>query len=98
MKVRKITIIGGGNGGFAAAADLTIRGHEITLYELPDFRNGLAEVIEKGGIELETLPSNGLKGGFAKIHKITFDIEEALKASDIVFVIVRHMRLCNKEI
>ncbi len=88
MKVRKITIIGGGNGGFAAAADLTIRGHEITLYELPDFRNGLAEVIEKGGIELETLPSNGLKGGFAKIHKITFDIEEALKASDIVFVIV----------
>ena len=46
MKVRKITIIGGGNGGFAAAADLTIRGHEITLYELPDFRNGLAEVIE----------------------------------------------------
>ncbi len=88
MKTRKITIIGGGNGGFAAASDLTIRGHEITLYELPDFRNGLAGVIEKGGIELEAFPSNGLKGGFAKIHRITFDIEEALKASDIVFVIV----------
>jgi opine dehydrogenase len=88
MKKQKVTIIGGGNGAFAAAADLTIRGHEITLYEVPAFRDNLSQVIEKGGIELETFPSNGLKGGFAKIHKITFDIEEALAASDVVFVIV----------
>ena len=31
----KVTIIGGGNGAFAAASDLTIRGNQVTLFELP---------------------------------------------------------------
>lgn len=88
MKSEKITIIGGGNGAFAAAADLTIRGHRITLYEVPEFSAGLTQVIEKGGIDLETHPTNGLKGGFAKLHKITTDIEEALSDCDIAMVIV----------
>ena len=28
----KVCIIGGGNGAFAAAADLTLRGYRITIY------------------------------------------------------------------
>ena len=35
--VKKIAIPGGGNGGFAAAADLTPRGFEVTLCEDPKF-------------------------------------------------------------
>ena len=85
--MEKITIIGGGNGGFAAAADLTIRGHQVTLYDSPAFAAGLQPVIEQGGINLRTLPSNGLQGGFAKVYKVTTDIEEALAESDIVLVI-----------
>lgn len=87
MKSEKITIIGGGNGAFAAAADLTIRGHQITLFEMPAFADSIKGIQEKGGIDLECLPSNQLKGGFAKLHKITSDIKEALKDSDIVFII-----------
>ena len=30
--MEKVTVIGGGNGGFATAADLTIRGHQVTLF------------------------------------------------------------------
>ena len=86
--MEKVTIIGGGNGAFAAAADLTIRGSQVTLYELPEFASSLEEVIQRGGIDLECLPSNDLQGGFAKLYKITTDIEEALAESEIVMIIV----------
>ncbi|MCK1995146.1 hypothetical protein GW626_18725 [Peribacillus muralis] len=86
--MENITIIGGGNGAFAAASDLTIRGNKVTLFELPQFSANLNEVMERGGIELETMESNGLQGGFAKLHKITTNIEEALAASDIVMIVV----------
>lgn len=86
--MEKVTIIGGGNGAFAAAADLTLRGNQVTLFELPRFGKGLDEVIERGGIDMETFPGNGLEGGFAQLYKITLDIEEALSESDIVMVIV----------
>lgn len=85
---KKVTVIGGGNGAFATAADLTIRGNQVTLFELPRFAAGLSEVIEKGGIEMEAYANNGLTGGFAKLHKITTDIGEALAESDIVFIVV----------
>ena len=45
--MEKVTVIGGGNGAFATAADLTIRGNQVTLFELPRFAAGLSEVIEK---------------------------------------------------
>ena len=32
VRLMKITVIGCGHGAFAAAADLSARGHEITLY------------------------------------------------------------------
>ena len=35
--MEKVTVIGGGNGAFATAADLTIRGNQVTLFELPRF-------------------------------------------------------------
>ena len=69
--MEKVTVIGGGNGGFATAADLTIRGHQVTLFELPQFSSGLSEVIKRGGIDMEAYANNGLQGGFAKLHKIT---------------------------
>lgn len=86
--MEKVTVIGGGNGAFATAADLTIRGNQVTLFELPEFAAGLTEVIERGGIEMESYANNGLTGGFAKLHKITTDIKEALDESDIVFIVV----------
>lgn len=91
----QITIIGGGNGGFAAAADLSVRGFRVVLYDLPQFQDNLEEVSKLKGIDLETLPSSGLNGGFAKLYKITTDIEEALEGSEVIFVIVPSFGLQN---
>lgn len=86
--MEKITIVGGGNGAFAASADLTLRGNQVTLFELPQFAGGIKEVMERGGIEMESFAGNGLEGGFAKLYKITTDVKEALAESDIIMVIV----------
>lgn len=86
--MEKITVIGGGNGGFATAADLAIRGNQVTLFEHPQFASGLKEVIERGGIQMDAYANNGLTGGFAKLHKITTNIEDALTDTDIVFIVV----------
>ena len=86
--MEKITIVGGGNGAFAASADLTLRGNQVTLFELPQFAGGIKDVMERGGIEMESFAGNGLEGGFAKLYKITTDVKEALAESDIIMVIV----------
>jgi len=88
-KKQCITVIGGGNGAFAAASDLTINKHfEIVLCELPEFEQNIAPIRKNGGINLETLESSGLKGGFAKLYKITTDFREAISDSEIIFIIV----------
>ena len=49
MMVKKVAILGAGNGGMTAAADLKEQGFEISLYELPQFGNNLKVMQEKGG-------------------------------------------------
>lgn len=84
----RVSILGAGNGGFAAASHLALEGNQVTLFEAPEFASALDEVAVQGGIELETLESSGIKGGFAKLEKITTDIGEAIFGAEIIFVIV----------
>lgn len=92
QKPQHITIIGAGNGGIAAAADLTIRGFQVTLCETSSRWRNLEAISDMGGIHLETLASTHLNEGFAKLHKITSDIEEALRETEVIFVIVSAFR------
>lgn len=93
----KIAILGAGNGGCAMAADLSMVGYHVNLYELPDYAgNLLTPIIEKGGINVvarkETgeefqLPAGG-KTGFARISgKITSDIKEAVEDVDLIMLV-----------
>ena len=84
----KISILGAGNGGFATAGHLAVAGNQVTLYEAPEFAATLTDVAARGGIDLETMESSGVKGGFAKLAKITTDIGEAVRGAEIIFVIV----------
>ena len=84
MALKKICIMGGGNGGFAAAADLTQRGYEITLYEDPKFAAAIADIAETQTI---TLQENGKTIGDVKIHKVTTDLADALKDVDLIMPI-----------
>jgi opine dehydrogenase len=50
MTIRKIAILGAGNGGCAAAADLTLRGYEVRLFSRSE--STIAKLAKRGEIEL----------------------------------------------
>ena len=81
--VKKVCIMGGGNGAFAAAADLTLRGFEVTIYEDERFASSIAAIQKTGIINLEGVGPVGQ----AKIHKITTDLADALSDADIIMPI-----------
>ena len=79
----RITIIGCGNGAFAAAADLTQRGHEITLYANESHRKNFDQ-IKANTIRL----TNNNQTSAVRIHEITCNTEKALKDADIIMPII----------
>ena len=81
---KHITILGGGNTAFATAANLTLKGFEITLYELPEFGHMFDPICDDSIIHLVGVEETGP----AKIHCLTTDIEVALNASDLILLIV----------
>jgi opine dehydrogenase len=84
----KIAILGAGHAGFAHAADLSMKGFEVRLYEVPEMAETIADINKQGGIDLQPDPSTGLKGGFSKVHLITSDAPAALQGADVLFVVV----------
>ena len=50
MSIKKIAVLGAGNGGCAAAADLTLRGYEVRLFSRSE--NTLMPIAKRGGIEV----------------------------------------------
>jgi opine dehydrogenase len=78
--VKTIAIIGAGNGGCAAAAQLTQRGYDIRLYgRSPGTTDPLAAI---GGVEYE----GALGDGFAKLPLITNDAGAAIAGADLVLI------------
>ncbi|MCQ4635287.1 NAD/NADP octopine/nopaline dehydrogenase family protein [Anaerovorax odorimutans] len=80
----KVTVIGCGNGAFAVAADLSSRGHQITLYVDPSHKKNF-EVIEK--TKVIHCVGKELKGDIS-IYKVTTNIEEALIDVDLIMPVV----------
>lgn len=83
-----VAVLGAGNGGTATAADLTLRGFDVKLWEHPNFEENIKPYLEIGGINLEVLPTTPLHGGFAKVKMITTDIEKTLDDANVVLIIV----------
>jgi len=92
MDPRTITIIGAGNGGFAMAADLALSGWKVNLYELPRFKENLTPLLKERGIHI----TGAANTGFAKLPKITLDIEEAIE--DAFCLMVNMVSLAHDEI
>jgi opine dehydrogenase len=61
MAIKKIAILGAGNGGCAAAADLTLRGFEVRLFSrsdktlLPIMKSGEITLVEEGAAKVAGL-------------------------------------------
>jgi opine dehydrogenase len=45
MVDQPIAVLGGGNGGHAMAADLTLRGFKVKFYEMPKFEENVRKVL-----------------------------------------------------
>ena len=52
ITVKKIAVLGGGNGAHTMAADLTQKGYEVTMCEAPEFREGISKTFERQAIDL----------------------------------------------
>ncbi|MCC6804292.1 MAG: NAD/NADP octopine/nopaline dehydrogenase family protein [Anaerolineae bacterium] len=85
-----ITVLGGGNGAFAAAADLALKGCRVRLLEAPEFAaRTIAPIQERGGIDLVNSGVEAIApSGFAPLDLITDDPAQALQGSDIVLYVV----------
>jgi len=78
----KLAILGAGHGGVAMSADLTLAGHEVNLFQVPEFAESFQKIKETHEIEIV----GAAREGKAKLRKATTDIAEAM--DDVKYVII----------
>src|SRR3954468_9231550 len=74
----RITVLGAGNTGFSLAANLALAGHDVLLWEHPDFVSAIDPIRESLTIRLE----GHAHTGSAKLAGVTTDPAEALAWCD----------------
>ena len=84
MKVTNVAILGAGNGGLTAAADLSQMGFYVSLYELPQFSSNLEVVKQRGKILLQEKDGEVL----SKIHLVTTDIKKAIENAQVIMLTI----------
>jgi len=80
MEIHKVAVLGAGNGGCAAAADLTLRGYEVRLYSRS--QTTLQPILERGGIEI----LEAGKQGFARPQLVTSSMAEAVGGAELIMI------------
>ncbi|MFC3884852.1 NAD/NADP octopine/nopaline dehydrogenase family protein [Bacillus songklensis] len=81
---RTVAVLGGGNGGHTLAADLSLAGHEVRLFEMEQFSHSMKDVFETKRIQCLGEVLNGT----AEINMVTSDIDQALDGAEIILVAV----------
>src|SRR3954469_4477327 len=78
----RVAVLGAGNGGLASAFDFAQHGHEVSLYNLPEFPANLVAVEKAGGIT-----ASGDLDGFAPIRYAGHDPAEATAGAELVVLV-----------
>ena len=78
----KIAVLGAGAGGTAMAFDCAAHGHEVRLFDFPDFPDNIARIADQGGIHAE-----GDIAGFGDIAYAGHDIDAALGDAELIYVV-----------
>lgn len=92
--MKKVAVIGGGNGAHTMAVDLALRGYSIRMYEQPEFIDRL-EVLKT----TRTIRSTGVVSGTAQIEMLTDDMAEAIEGAKYIAVVTpsfAHATIANK--
>ena len=77
----KVAILGSGNGAHAAAFEWSKSGHEVWMFDFPQF-DVIQEIARKGGIQCQ-----GEMEGFAPVAYAGSDIEKVLEGAELILAI-----------
>ncbi len=78
----RVTVIGSGNGGTAAAFEWAQAGHEVRLWDFPEFGTNIASVAASGVIE-----GRAKFSGTAQIAYAGHDLDRGLDRADLVLIV-----------
>ena len=78
----RIAVLGAGAGGTAVAFDCAAHGHEVRLFDFPQFPANIETTAEQGGIHAE-----GDIGGFATVACAGHDVDQALEGAELIYVV-----------
>ena len=78
----RIAVLGAGAGGTAIAFDCASHGHEVRLFDFPQFPGNIEAVARQAGIH-----ADGDISGFANIASASHDIDEALLDAELIYVV-----------
>ena len=78
----KIAVLGAGAGGTALAFDHASHGHEVKLFDFPEFSENVEAIARRGGIHAE-----GNISGFGEISHAGTDIDPALDGAELIYVV-----------
>ena len=79
----KVAVLGGGHGAHTIAADLSLRGFQVKLFEMERFERNIRKVLSTKEIEIYGDIS---KHGVAKLEDVTLDIDRAIKEAEFIFI------------
>jgi len=78
----KIAVLGAGAGGTATAFDCASHGHEVRLFDFPEFPDNITAIAAQQGIRAE-----GDISGSAEIVSAGHDIDEAVTGAELIYVV-----------
>jgi opine dehydrogenase len=81
--LKRVAVLGGGNGSHAMAADLALKGLEVNICEAPEFRDAFATTLKRQEITL--IDAEGVEKT-AKLALATTDFAKALKGVDYIML------------
>ncbi|UCD70447.1 MAG: NAD/NADP octopine/nopaline dehydrogenase family protein [Syntrophobacterales bacterium] len=87
IDIRSVAVLGAGSGGHAMAADLSLAGVSVNLFEFPEFEENIGPIREEGGIEITGVARNG----FAKLTLATTDLKEAIDGVSHIMVVMQSL-------
>ncbi len=78
----KIAVLGAGPGGTAVAFDCAKHGHEVRLFDFPQFPANIEAIAAEGGIH-----ADGDISGFAGVAGASHDIDATLDGAELIYVV-----------